>query len=238
MTFLARSSTGLAAIASGSARVRHDRVRTDGAVGMETGANRRWPARHPGHVAQLRFHAVRGAGRRPQGAGGGRHGAEHLEHQPRPGVRRPHAQDQREAQVDGGGPARRAGAGLEMGRGQARLRPRAHPRRARARDALGALRHARLSRRHVPGRLQQRLPDHPDAGLRGHRAGDDSRDAHHPDRRPSEARRRRSRSGTASRAAGGKATRWSSRAPTTTTRGRLAPARRPGACAASPRARR
>ena len=73
--------------------------------------------------------------------------------------------------------------GHEVGRGQARLRPGTHPRRAGTRDAVGALHHARPPRRHVPRRLQQRLPDHADPGLRGVRLRDDPRDTHRPDRR-------------------------------------------------------
>ena len=52
-----------------------------------------------------------------------------------------------------------------------------------ARDAVGALHHARLPGRHVPRRLQQCLRDHPDPGLRRAGARDDPRNAHHPDRR-------------------------------------------------------
>ena len=58
-----------------------------------------------------------------------------------------------------------------------------------ARNALGAVHHARPPRRHVPRRLQQRLPDHADPGLRGVRLRDDPRDAHRSDRRPAGAGR-------------------------------------------------
>ena len=64
---------------------------------------------------------------------------------------------------------------------------------------------------------------------------DDSRDANHPDRRAPAAGCRASGSGTASRAADGKATRSSWRAPTTTTRDRSRRAPPPAASAASRR---
>ena len=52
-----------------------------------------------------------------------------------------------------------------------------------ARDAVGALHHARLSGGVLSRRLQQRLRDHSDSRLRGDRVRDDPRDADHPDRR-------------------------------------------------------
>ncbi len=216
--------------------VRHG-VRAD--AGQWTpGQDARRPAGPPGHLAQFRRDAVRGAGG-PDGpcSRGGRVNRGH-ERGPGIRVRRPQPSGQRQAAVDGGGSAGRPRPGDEVGRGQARLRPGTHPRRARTRNAVGALHHARPPRRHVPGRLQQRLPDHADPGLRGVRLRDDPRDTHRPDRRPAGTGRGASSSGTASRAAAGKATRWWSRARTTTARDRSPAARPRAASAASRRARR
>ena len=158
----------------------------------------------------------------------------------RPGAAlgRPCQPDAGAAQVDGGRSAGRESPGHAVGRGEARLRPGASRGLVGARDALGAVHHARRSGRHVPGRLQQRLPDPADPGLRGDPLRDDSRSADHPDRRPSAPSRRTSVSGMATRAAVGKAIRWSSTPPTSTTGARSRPVPRPDASAASRTARR
>ena len=71
-------------------------------------------------------------------------------------------------------------ATASRGRGQSRDYHLAHVRRrTRARDAVGALHHARGAGRHVPGAVQQRLSDRAGAGLRGDRLRDDPRSAHH-----------------------------------------------------------
>ena len=67
-------------------------------------------------------------------------------------------------------------------------------------------------RRAAPGRrLQQLLPHPADRRQRHDSAGDGARGARHPAGRPAARRRRTSASGTAMPAAGGTATRWSSR---------------------------
>ncbi len=76
---------------------------------------------------------------------------------------RPRQPDEPDAPLDGRRSAGWPRARHEMGRGEARLRSRASRGSLRARDAVGALHHARSARRHVPGRLQQRLRDRPDS---------------------------------------------------------------------------
>ena len=116
-------------------------------------------------------------------------GRRRCRHRTGAGIRRSHAQGQRTAAFDGRRSAGRPHAGDEVGRGQARLRPRAHSGRAEHETPWVQMHHARASRRDVSCRLQQRLPDHPDSGLRVGRRRDDPRDAHHPDRRPAAAER-------------------------------------------------
>ena len=65
-------------------------------------------------------------------------------------------------------------------RAVARRRPRRQPRRAQPCRALHHAQRAQAARR-----LQQQLPDRADAAVRRDRAGDDSRRADHPARRPS-----------------------------------------------------
>ena len=72
------------------------------------------------------------------------------------------------------------------------------------------LHHARPAARHLPDHLQQHVADRAGPGLRRDPLRDDSRRAHHPARRPAAALVRRSGSTSATRAAAGKATRWSS----------------------------
>ena len=78
---------------------------------------------------------------------------------------------------------------------------------------LRSLHHARDSRLDDAGRLWQPLRHHAESRLGRHPLRDDSRGARHPARRPRRVRPDRA-SISAMRAAGGKATRWSSRRPT------------------------
>ena len=101
--------------------------------------------------------------------------------------------------------------------GQARAAARRSASQARGpaddpenRTSVGALHHARASRRRAARRVQQQHPDLPDAGLRGPADGDDPRRAHRPARRPA-APAAGTASGWATRAGAGKATRSSSR---------------------------
>ena len=85
----------------------------------------------------------------------------------------------------------------------------------------------------VPGRLQQRVSDRPDADLRHDHVGDDSRGADHPARRTAARQRARSASGLATPEAAGRARRWSSTRPISATAAGLRPTPAPAACAAS-----
>ena len=78
---------------------------------------------------------------------------------------------------------------VEPADGKVPLRPEAAKRRdfnlselrfVRDDEPVGPLHHAR-AHHDVSGRLQQRVPDRADAGLRADRRGDDPRRAHHPD---------------------------------------------------------
>ena len=148
-------------------------------------------------------------------------------HQSAVALGRPRQPDEGAAAVDGRRSARRKGAGDEVGGRQARVRSRSRRRPLGAPDAVGAVHHARHAGGHVSGRLQQRLPVHPDAGLRRHRLRDDSRGAHHPARRPPARRREHPPVGRRLRAGTGTAPRSSSTRRTTTTRDRSRPAPRP-----------
>ena len=93
---------------------------------------------------------------------------------------------------------------------QSRPRP---GRFVRGSQPLRPVHHARASRLDDAGHLRQLVPDPSGPGLRRDPLRDDSRDAHHPARRPRRTSARRSRPTWATRAATGKATRWSSRPP-------------------------
>ena len=120
---------------------------------------------------------------------------------------------------------------------RARLRLRTSHRFMGIPHPVGAVHHARHSGRHLPGRLQNRLSDSADARLRRHPLRDDPRGANHPARRAA-APRPTSAIGTGPRAGAGKATRWSLKSRTTTTRARLLPTSRARPYGTSPRARR
>ena len=116
-------------------------------------------------------------------------------------------------------------------------RSRADSRRQRERrrlvrddEPMGPLHHAQ---HHGPlsGRLQQRLPDHPVARLRGHPRGDDSRGANHPARRRVPTPLRACARGWATRADGGRARRSSSIRPTSSIADGSRPMPVPGAFA-------
>ena len=84
--------------------------------------------------------------------------------------------------VAGGRSTRRARAGPAVRRSETRRLRGAQRRQLRVHEPVGPLHHARHSRLDVSRRLQQRLPDHPDARLRHDRLRDDPRRPHHPAR--------------------------------------------------------
>ena len=83
---------------------------------------------------------------------------------------------------------------------------------------VGAMHHARRADRDAAAGLQQQLPDHSDARSRRDSRGDDSRRAHHSDRRPSAPAADDPSTGWAIPSDAGKATRSSSRRRTSRTR--------------------
>ena len=101
-------------------------------------------------------------------------------------------------------------------------------------DLLRPLHHARANRLHHAGNLRQRQPDPPDARLRRHQLRDGARGAPDSARRPPSRRPENQAPTSATRAATGRATRWSSRRPTSSTTGRAsastAAARRRARC--------
>src|SRR6266571_4730149 len=80
-------------------------------------------------------------------------------------------------------PGGRPRAAPSRGGSGARLQQRARTRFVRVHERVGSLHHAWRAGRHVPCRIQQRVPDRPDARLRGDPLRDDPRRADHPDRR-------------------------------------------------------
>ena len=89
--------------------------------------------------------------------------------------------------------------------------------RLRRLHALRPLHHARRGRHRSAGALRQRPPHRADAERSRHQLRDDARHARHPARRPAARRLRHHSSTWATRAATGKATRWSSRRRTSPT---------------------
>jgi hypothetical protein len=103
-----------------------------------------------------------------------------------------------------------AGAREAVCRSAARRLQCAQRRQLRVHEPVGSLHHARHSRIDVSSRLQQRVSDHPGAGIRRHSLRDDSRRPHHSARQSSAIGSHAVMDG-GNRAAAGKATRWWSR---------------------------
>ena len=166
---------------------------------LDAAAHAGRPSRHPGHLDQLRQHAVRDARRRGPGTSCAARLLVPGHERPGPPARRrgpPQAGQpadrvrgrpvrraaQCTAPVHGGRPAERPGAGASGSRGDARLQPRQPDRFLAEPHPVGALHHARRARRHLPGRLRRRLPDPAIVRLRGDLLRDDPRGPHHPAR--------------------------------------------------------
>ena len=104
-------------------------------------------------------------------------------------VHRPGPEDPAERPDLARGRARRWQSAVAAGSGATpRLQPEQF-RFVRDDEPVGPLHHAR-AHDDVSGRLQQRVPDRADAGLRADRRGDDPRRAHHPDGQERRATRR------------------------------------------------
>ena len=175
--------------------------RSQSSEDMDPAAHRRRAAGSAGRLDQRHHHALRAsraACRQSvpdgKGSGGAREaiGAKQGRSSSRRGRRRQlqsglvrfgHQGRRHAPDFAGRGSAGRESSREAGGRGQARLRPGAHQRFLRVHEHLGSLHHPRRPRADVPRRIQQRVSDRAEPGIRRDHVGNDSRRPRHSARR-------------------------------------------------------